>query len=262
MNNIINIFIGVLIILLCLCCRDKKDVSGTALISKKNQQTITDSVSTDYLMGHFNPVEHSEFVEINTAYSSRSGLYLRKETYSAFRQMYDAAQKDSISLIIRSATRNFEYQKGIWERKWNGQTKLSDGTDASTIDSEKERALRILLYSSMPGSSRHHWGTDIDLNSFDNTYFESGQGLDEYEWLITHGPKFGFCQPYTDKSDGRTGYEEEKWHWTYTPLSSQFTALAAQHLDNEMITGFLGSQTSVDIDVVNNYVLGIDQACN
>ena len=34
----------------------------------------------------------------------------------------------------------------------------------------------IMKYSSMPSTSRHHWGTDIDLNSLENSYFEKGEG--------------------------------------------------------------------------------------
>ncbi|NJK84501.1 MAG: M15 family metallopeptidase [Saprospiraceae bacterium] len=49
-------------------------------------------------------------------------------------------------------------------------------TAAATTPNPQERALKILKYSSMPGTSRHHWGTDIDLNSFSNSYFEQGEG--------------------------------------------------------------------------------------
>ena len=36
-----------------------------------------------------------------------------------------------------------------------------------------ERALDLLRYSSMPGSSRHHWGTDVDVHSLDPETFEA-----------------------------------------------------------------------------------------
>jgi len=134
--------------------------------------------------------------------------------------MYNAAKADGIDLVVRSATRNFSYQRGIWERKWSGKTKLSDGVNAATdITVDRDRAVKIMNYSAMPGASRHHWGTDIDLNSFNNSYFESGTGLKVYKWLEQNAHKYGYCRPYTPKNNGRTGYEEEKWHWSYTPLS-------------------------------------------
>ena len=175
--------------------------------------------------------------------------------------MYDAAQKAGHTLIIKSATRNFEYQKGIWERKWTGKTLLEGGVNGAEIENPTARAKKILLYSSMPGTSRHHWGTDIDLNSFNNDYFKNGKGKDLYQWMLANAGSFGFCQPYTAKVDGRTGYEEECWHWSYMPISKPLTEYSRAYLKNEMIKGFLGSEAALEVDMVNNYVLGINSNC-
>lgn len=214
--------------------------------------------TVDYIMGHFDPASHPDFTVVDITYADREGLYLRKDTYEAFKKMYSAALEDGIRLQIRSATRNFNYQKGIWESKWTGEKLIEGGENlAETTPDAKERALKILRYSSMPGSSRHHWGTDIDLNNFDNSWFEKGEGLDIYNWLKEHADDYGFCQPYTA---GRpTGYFEERWHWSYGPVSNQLTELARKKLKNEMIDGFMGSETAVLIDVVKKYVLGIGE---
>lgn len=216
--------------------------------------------TVDYIMGHFEPAKHPDFVIIDIKHADREGLYLRKDTYEAFKKMYEHALKDGIRLQIRSATRNFNYQKGIWEAKWTGEKLIEGGENlAQTTPDPKDRALKILRYSSMPGTSRHHWGTDIDLNSFDNSWFEAGEGLNIYRWLAVHAEKYGFCQPY---SAGRsTGYLEERWHWTYMPVSAKLTSLAQKELRNEMINGFLGSEAAVMIDVVKNYVMGINEKC-
>jgi LAS superfamily LD-carboxypeptidase LdcB len=222
--------------------------------------SIDSSLTLDYIMGHFDPAKHPDFEKVDIKYADREGLYLRKDTYEAFKKMYNHALNDGIRLQIRSATRNFNYQKGIWESKWTGAKLIEGGENlAETTPDAKERALKILRYSSMPGSSRHHWGTDIDLNSFDNSWFEKGEGLDIYNWLKEHAAEHGFCQPY---SAGRPhGYFEERWHWTYMPVSQKLTELARQEMKNEMIKGFLGSETAVSIDIVRKYVLGIDEAC-
>lgn len=222
------------------------------------------NLNTDYCMGRFEPKSHADFELIPIQYADRDGMYLRKDVFVAFKAMFEAAKKDGIQLQIRSATRNFDYQKGIWERKWTGATTLSDGTNvAKDIALPKEKALKILEYSSMPGTSRHHWGTDIDLNSFSNSYFEKGEGKVLYDWMQTNAAQYGFCQPYTAKGPDRPhGYNEEKWHWTFRPLGSEITAFAREYLKNQMISGFKGSETATEIDVVGKYVLGINQRCN
>jgi LAS superfamily LD-carboxypeptidase LdcB len=114
----------------------------------------------------------------------------------------------------------------------------------------------------MPGSSRHHWGTDIDLNDLVNSAFESGHGKKTYEWLSANASKYGFCQPYTFKDDKRpSGYNEEKWHWSFVPVSKLLTEFASKNLRDEMITGFQGAEVAKEIGVVEKYVLGINRQC-
>lgn len=226
-----------------------------------NQDTTFVQWSTEYLMGKFDPALDSNFVLIDKSYADREGLYLRKETYRAFQEMYDAALKEDVKLIIRSATRNFDYQKGIWENKWNGATPLESNIRGNTITDETQRAREILRYSSMPGSSRHHWGTDIDLNALNNRYFEQGAGKKIYDWLVLNAAKYGFCQPYSSKEHGRTGYEEEKWHWSFLPISRELTQSAQLYLHDTMIRNFAGSEQASVLGIVEHYVLGIDSSC-
>lgn len=219
--------------------------------------------SLDYLMGKFNPAKDTAFVKISTTHADRDGLYMRKDAYAAFQKMYEAAKKDTINLTIRSAARNFANQKRIWEGKWSGSRKLSGNVNAAkSFPKPLPRALKILEFSSMPGTSRHHWGTDIDLNNFTNQYFEKGRGLKEYEWLTRHAAKYGFCQVYTAKDGARPdGYNEEKWHWSYLPIAKQLTELAKREMKDELVKGFKGAETATEIGVVEKYILGINRQC-
>jgi len=112
----------------------------------------------------------------------------------------------------------------------------------------------------MPGSSRHHWGTDMDLNDLNNPSFEKGGKYEKvYKWLEDHAAEYQFGQPYTA---GRpSGYQEEKWHWSYLPLSKKFLAIYRQNLSEKDIQGFRGAETATEIGIVKNYVLGINSAC-
>jgi D-alanyl-D-alanine carboxypeptidase len=209
------------------------------------------NTTVEYVMGKFDPAQDKRFVKIDKAYTDKKEMYLRQEAYIAFKKMAIAAKKDGISLKIVSATRNFAQQKAIWETKW--QTKYAH------IQDPQQRALKILEFSSMPGSSRHHWGTDMDLNDLNNEYFATGAGKKMYDWLLQHAATFGFCQPY---SAGRTdGYQEEKWHWTYLPLSKPLTDFAKAHLTDAQIKGFLGAETASRIEIVKRYILGINLLC-
>lgn len=220
------------------------------------------SYSVDFLMGKYNPDTHPDFTAIDEKYASRAGMYMQKAAYNAFLDMYKAAEEEGIILTIRSAARNFEHQKRIWEEKWYGE-RLSAGKNAyETYSDPVDRARNILLYSAMPGTSRHHWGTDIDLNSFDNAWFEEGEGKKLYDWMLEHAPRFGFCQPYTAFNEQRkTGYQEERWHWSYHPLSVDMTMDAKTLIRDEMISGFSGAETAREIGIVENYILGIHPDC-
>lgn len=220
--------------------------------------TVGQQVDKNYLLGKFDPTTHPQFSKLSDehAQGSAKGAYVRKETYEAFIKMSEAAKKEGVELIIISATRNFDSQKRIWENKWEGRT-MVEGKNLTTVKDPKERARLILLYSSMPATSRHHWGTDMDLNSLENSYFESGEGLKIYQWLTTHAHEYGFCQPYTSKTGGRTGYEEEKWHWSYFPLSGDFLEAYKKKVRYSDIKGFAGSEVAKTMEVIKRYVEGV-----
>ncbi len=216
-----------------------------------------------FLTGKFDPLVHPDFVPVAPKYTDGDPYVLHQDTYAAFEKMHAAAARDGVTLVMVSATRNFARQKQIWEAKWNGQRLLEGKEKADLVYPDPaDRARAILRYSSMPGTSRHHWGTDIDLNALTNGYFEQGEGKKVYDWLQANAAAFGFCQPYTAKGEDRpNGYEEERWHWSYLPLATQLTDYAATQLQDVNITGFAGAGAAPAISVIDNYVLGINQQC-
>ncbi|MCF8237965.1 MAG: M15 family metallopeptidase [Saprospiraceae bacterium] len=235
----------------------------SANLEEAFRESPADSFSIAYVTGKFDPLIHSAFTTILPEHANQSGLRLRADAYAAFVEMFTAAKQDGIQLRIISATRNFERQKLIWEKKWTGATLVEGGIDLAKTESDPVlRAKRILRYSSMPGTSRHHWGTDIDLNHLENDWFEQGEGLKVYTWLVEHAASFGFCQPYSPKGTDRPyGYEEEKWHWSWMPVARSLTRQASTLLKDEDIQGFLGDQTATQIGVVEHYILGVNNLC-
>lgn len=238
---------------------EKTHLSPQQEPTEKGMETPID---TKYLLGKFDPAQEPDFVEIDKIHTDKRGLYLRDEAYKAFVKMYDASLKDGINLSILSATRNFNSQKFIWERKWKGETLVEGKNLAKTENDPVERAKIILKFSSMPGTSRHHWGTDLDLNALNNDYFSTEQGKKIFDWLQKNASEYGFCQTYTPKNSSRpTGYEEEKWHWSYLPLARSFLAQYIQKVRYEDLSGFMGWETAKELRVIQHYVLGISNEC-
>jgi LAS superfamily LD-carboxypeptidase LdcB len=211
-------------------------------------------VDENFLLGKTSFESDGRFSLVPSSRSTKS-CYLLVEVNWAFEQMAAAAEKEGVVLKVISGGRNFNMQKSIWERKWNARR--------PNFKSDKETALDILKYSSMPGTSRHHWGTDLDINSLEPSYFASGKGKKEYDWLQKNAGSFGFCQTYDNKqTSGRSGYSEEKWHYSYMPISIVFLSQYNELITSEKLTGFLGSATSKEVDVIRDYVNGICPNCN
>lgn len=215
-----------------------------------NAQPAADSgIIKAFVMGKFYANTDPRFGIVPAAMSSKT-MYLQKEVITAFQLMRREAMPKGIDLKIISGTRNFWEQKAIWDRKWvNNVNRFGTGI---------ENAKHILLYSSMPGSSRHHWGTDIDINSLEPGYFRTGRGLAEITWLRNNANKYGFFEVYTPRKTGRlVGYEPEAWHWSYAPLSDRYLTYYLATVKPSDFSGFYGAELAAPIRIIEDYVKGI-----
>ncbi|MGY8911587.1 MAG: M15 family metallopeptidase, partial [Flavobacteriales bacterium] len=64
------------------------------------------------------------------------------------------------------------------------------------------------------------------------------------------------------KENGRTGYHEEKWHWSYLPLSKIYLNYYNQQITYKDINDFEGAEFAKEIDIIKNYVNGISLELN
>lgn len=239
-------------------------------IKKKNTKLQKSSpISKSWLTGQINYSRDPRFVTIASRYAKYPGLYLHRDAYKAFQKMYISAKKVGISLKILSATRSFQAQKAIWEAKWRGK-RLVDGVQLNKkIPNTFLRARIILQYSSMPKTSRHHWGTDIDLNALENFYFTRGYGLAVYRWLKKNAARFGFCQVYSKKNKNNKkhpnsrlyGYEEERWHWSYIKLARRLLNAYNKKVHYHDIKNFSGANQARKLNIIQHYVNGINPRC-
>jgi zinc D-Ala-D-Ala carboxypeptidase len=244
------------LLIICSACESTEtDKAKTDKIIQDPQTKISSKYSKDFLLGKFDYRTHSDFVLVSEKWSDKE-IYLQKDTYLAFEKMANAAAKDGIPLVILSGTRNFSEQKVIWDRKWNNLK--------TTTKDEIGIILKILSSSSMPSTSRHHWGTDFDVNSVEDGYFLSGMGKDVYSWLSSNAHNYGFCQVYDNKKETqRTGYEVEKWHWSYMSISTLILDAYINQIQYKDINGFQGDElaSNSSVKIIENFILGISKSC-
>ncbi|MCW7488748.1 M15 family metallopeptidase [Leptospira meyeri] len=218
---------------------------------------------TAYLTGKFNSPGPLAPVILE---ENEKEHFLRPDVKKALHQMINdfedskpVSYKQHIFLV--SSFRNFSHQKGIWESKFTGKKAMRLPINGK---SQEEIIGLILEFSSAPGTSRHHWGTDFDINALDNAYFEEkGKGKILYDWLKQNASKYGFCQPYSSLSTrNNKGYQEEKWHWSYAPISNQLTKewIKGYSLGEiQLIGSFLGAEVLGDRAL--DYVRSINPDC-
>jgi D-alanyl-D-alanine carboxypeptidase len=225
----------------------KKINSDSIMGVEEVHQTIDTAYYQDLLTGRLNITQDSNFVVVPSRYTDKR-IYMHRDAANALVRMIDQAAIDGVRLNVISGYRSFDDQARIWNRKWEN----------TLAGSNVEKCKKIMLYSAMPKTSRHHWGTDVDLNALENNYFEAGRGLKELNWLDSNAVDYGFRRVYSDKSNGRRGYEMERWHWSYTPLAYRFQDLYNELIDYSIISGFPGAESAQSIRAIEDYVNGIE----
>ncbi|UOY07511.1 M15 family metallopeptidase [Muricauda sp. SCSIO 64092] len=149
------------------------------------------------------------------------GINLRKDAHDAFVDMKKAAYTAGFDIKIVSSYRDFYRQQAIWERKYIKYTEVDGMEPIPAME-------KIIEYSTIPGTSRHHWGTDIDIIDgypkvdgdvlVPEKFGEGGPFEGLKKWLDENSESFGFHLVYTD-SYFRRGFKYEPWHYSYAPTS-------------------------------------------
>ena len=167
------------------------------------------------------------------------GRALQAACWEAFGALQQAAAAAGFDLQIASAFRSFERQLAIWNGKARGERPVHDDQGASLDLGELgqlEKIHAIMRYSALPGASRHHWGTDLDV--FDAAAVPTdyqvqlspeevapgGIFAELHTWLddcIAVGQAYGFERPYGLDSGG---VAPERWHLSYAPLAREYAS--------------------------------------
>jgi LAS superfamily LD-carboxypeptidase LdcB len=180
-----------------------------------------------------------------TTDAERLTAAVHRDVVEPFMAVRAAAARHGFNVAIDSGFRSFDRQLSIWNRKASGQLAVLDSSarpmDITTL-TEHELVLSILRWSALPGASRHHWGTDIDVYDaaampdgyqvqlIPSEYEEDGYFAPFSRWLdehIANRTAFGFFRPY-DRD--RNGVAPERWHLSYAPIASAYLRLMSPDL--------------------------------
>lgn len=163
--------------------------------------------------------------------AGRPGFQVHAGSRGALLALCQAARDAGFDPFAVSSFRSFERQLAIWNDKFRGRRPVLDAAghpiDILSLD-EEARVRAILLWSALPGASRHHWGTDVDLidrNAVPPGYqvrltgdeFDRGGPFEAFhDWLVRHAPEFGFFKPYRGVL---SGVAPEPWHWSHAGIA-------------------------------------------
>jgi LAS superfamily LD-carboxypeptidase LdcB len=185
-----------------------------------------------------------------------------------------AAAREGIDLLPVSSFRDFSRQVSIWNGKCRGERELRDSRGelvaADTLD-EDALVSTILLWSALPGASRHHWGTDFDVvdaaampegyrpQLITAEFAPGGMFAKLDAWLADQAPRFGFYRPYTS---WRGGFQPEPWHLSHAAVAEQALQqfspqVLQQALEEERIDARAAVLRRLP-HIVERYVMNVD----
>ncbi len=199
---------------------------------------------------------------------------LHAHVVAPFLQLRRSALADGFELTPQSSFRDFSRQLAIWNGKFAGQRPMVDAAGQPVDVREltaRARVEAILQWSALPGASRHHWGTDIDV--IDARAIPAGYRVqltpEEFapggpfaalaEWLEANASRFGFFRPFRGVL---SGVRPEPWHFSFAPVAENARRALSPDVLRKAITAapLLGKEeVLVRLDQLHaRYVANID----
>lgn len=211
-------------------------------------------------LDHFN-LTADDFVEVVPEH------FMHRQAKEDFLAMQLAAQEDGIDLRIISSLRDFDHQLNIWNGKADGSRVIRDDNEmiVNIQDlSEAELMQAIMRFSAVPGLSRHHFGTDVDV--YDANAIEEGMRVSlvasEYDkdgpfaklsrWLRMNCSQYGFYIPY---SHDKGKLAQEPWHVSYREIVQSHTS----KMTYDFMLPFFESFTSNEFHLVDHVKANLEQ---
>lgn len=162
------------------------------------------------------------------------GIALDLAVIEPWNKLCLAAKDAGFELALASGYRSFDRQKSIWDSKLTGRRPILD-EDNSVVDIQSlaplQRIEKLMRWSAMPGASRHHWGSDMDI--YDRAAVSADYQLqlivDEYRGNGPFAPLIQWLNDYLARSESpdfffpyqvdNGGLSPEPWHLSYRPVA-------------------------------------------
>lgn len=128
---------------------------------------------------------------------SNYGSGLTKETQQAFNDMKAEATSLGLNLYLSSGYRSYYTQEKIY----NNYVAIDGKQKADT-------------YSARAGHSEHQTGLAFDLNTIDDSFTNTNEGI----WIKDNCYRFGLILRYPKGKENITGYMHESWHLRYVGI--------------------------------------------
>lgn len=160
--------------------------------------------------------------------------WIHENSQAAVILLQQQAAKAGFDLRLASSYRSFAQQCKIWNEKFNGNRPVYDPHGRPVVMSklnELEKIKAICYYSAIPGTSRHHWGTDMDvydaakitrqdLQLIPEEYQANGPCSALFDWMIKTLPTLEFSFPYLPPYSDTLKIANEPWHISHNPVAS------------------------------------------
>ncbi len=156
-------------------------------------------------------------------------MQVRREVATALQTMFATAKNNGLELMVSSAFRSYNFQKGLYNRYVIQQGEAVADTQ-----------------SARPGHSEHQTGLAIDVEpasrkcEVEECFADTPEG----QWIAQHAHEYGFIIRYGKDQEAMTGYIYEPWHLRYVgkPLAEE-----VQKKGNPPLEGFF------DLEPAPNY---------
>lgn len=136
-----------------------------------------------------------DLVEFDQEYCNDEVQEGNREAVVAFKNMYEAAKKEGLGLVINSSYRSYQDQENICN---TFKDLYGEGY--------------VTKYVALPGFSEHQTGLAFDIGSTSSKVFAESK---EYEWMKENAYKYGFILRFTKANAYITGFRSEPWHYRY-----------------------------------------------